>query len=145
MTYILNLGQFRANTEVGLNVPRARKFFGREFSGIGGKGKKGAEGPVKQTIRRIIKEIRSGKFKPSYETVINKMRDPDFMADLFEASKNPIPLQILGVYTSTKDSIRDEDEDYGLLNYFEYCLRNGKKKSVTFRRINDALQEILNK
>src|SRR3989304_9405407 len=30
MTYILNLGQFKVNTEVGLTVPTARKFLKRE-------------------------------------------------------------------------------------------------------------------
>lgn len=58
MTYLLNLGQFRVLTEVGLNIPGARKFFTGEFSSKGGKGKKGQYGPVRKLIEAVIKDLQ---------------------------------------------------------------------------------------
>ncbi|MCC7203112.1 MAG: hypothetical protein IT393_10695 [Nitrospirae bacterium] len=147
MVYSINLGKFFILANVGLNIPEARKFFKREASSMGGKGKRGAEGPVKQTVRRILKEIEKDKLKPTFKNVIDKMIDPDFMADLYETLKNPIPLSIRGVYRSNGDSIHSEDKDYDLKNYFEYHLRTNpkKKEPLKFRRINDTLNEILKK
>ena len=58
MIYMLNLGQFKTTTEVGLNEPRARKFLKRESAQAGGKAKKGKHGPVRKLIEAIIKDLQ---------------------------------------------------------------------------------------
>lgn len=138
----INLGKSLRMAEVAFYYPETIKEIISEKNQKIARKKLGIEGPVKQTIRRIIKENRSGKQKPSYKKVIQMMMDNELMADLYEAIKNPIPIQLLGVYKSKGDSIEIEDNDYDRNNYFKYRLRNGKECKVTFKRIESSLNEL---
>ena len=75
MTYMLNLGQFKTTTEVGLNEPRARKYLKRESAQAGGKSKKGKHGPVRKLIESVIKDLQKEGQLVSNKGIKDRLKD----------------------------------------------------------------------
>lgn len=90
MTYLLNLGTFRELAEVGLNVPRARKYFTREFSGKGGKGKKGQYGPVRKLIEAVIRDLQAEGLSINQRNIKNKLIDKKYIKTLSDSFSDVI-------------------------------------------------------
>lgn len=93
---------------------------------LGGKGKRGKEGVIKQTMREIQK-FTDGTFK----AFLNVLEDEEQIADLYYDTLNPIPIEILGV-----------DRDKKIVSYRN---RDRVDKTVTFSRLRSTLSEIKSK
>lgn len=78
MTYMLNLGQFKTTTEVGLNEPRARKYLKRESAQTGGKAKKGKYGPVRKLIEAVIKDLQVEGQLVSNRVIKDRLKDKKY-------------------------------------------------------------------
>ena len=108
----------------GVYFPDLQANLSRQWAARGGKGKRGHEGPLKQTLRRLV--IEAGSRDPG--EIFRLLEDADCMSDLYEHSTNPIPWQVLS-FDKHSETIEFRD-------------RQGKDHRIKFSTIRNRLSEI---
>jgi len=116
---------FLVRAAVRANLPSFEDGIKRRAQRKAGQGKRGKEGPLRQTVKRIM----SNQTCPGPDGVIAAMCDLEHMEDLYYARTDPLPLRIQEVDTDAKRVF--------------YSRRDGEEGSASFKRIANLVGEIL--
>lgn len=116
---------FLVRAAVRANLPSFEDGIKRRAQRKAGQGKRGKEGPLKRTLRRVTSELT----RPGPKEVLAAVSDLAHMENLYLAPTNPVPLLIQDVDADAKRIL--------------YVRQDGREGSASFKTIANHVREIL--